>query len=220
MLSYILHKFRKFIVYQWRVYNTPLLHLLKCDFIFKLKFQPFAPDDAVHYYFCREWSRDNFQPKLDLLVEEDMETTTEDEYMEGTIPEECMGGTIHDESMKEINRDESMKETIHDKSMEGIIHDESMEGTINDIEEENDEEENPYIKMMRSPLVVEGFLIKNKDNTTNIRKESKDLMNETGTLSALLSDDKKKNGKENKKHGKKAKKGRRAILFFFRLFGR
>ncbi|XP_056010549.1 uncharacterized protein LOC125680361 [Ostrea edulis] len=182
------------------------------------------------------------------MEEEDMEATTEEEYMEGIIPEECMGGTIHDksmeksiddESMEGIIDDEIMEETIYDEIMEGIIHDESMEETMMEeggveafkvkdtketkstaqyVEEENDEEENdlhPYIKMMRSPLVVEGFLIKNKDNITNIRKESKDLINE-----ALLSDDKKKNGKENKNHGEKAKKGRRAILFLFRLFGR
>ncbi|XP_048775391.2 uncharacterized protein LOC125679984 [Ostrea edulis] len=189
-----------------------------------------------------------------------MEATTEEEYMEGIIQDKSMEKSIDDEIMEETIYDEIMEGIIHDESMEGTIHDEIMERTMKEeggvetfqvkdtqrtaqyVEEENGEEENEdhsYIRIMRSPLVLEGFLLKNKDNTTNIRKESKDLINEAGTSSALLSDDKKQNssklfkllsrfnpftakntnGKENN-HGRKAKKGRRPILLFCRLFGR
>jgi hypothetical protein len=35
---------------------------------FQIKFQPFAPDDAVHYCFKREWSKQKFEPQLDDVV--------------------------------------------------------------------------------------------------------------------------------------------------------
>ncbi|XP_048728591.2 uncharacterized protein LOC125646349 isoform X2 [Ostrea edulis] len=214
----------------------------------KLRYlEPFAPDDAVHYYFSREWSKVQFQPKLDLLVEECMEETMVEE-------------SINEEEMEEIVKDK--EETSKKEGKEGTSKEDCMEGTFNveGIEEtegvvetqritqydhvdgENDEEENenPYIRLMTSPLILEGLLLKNQeDNTKKSSKESKIPREEVGTLSNFLSADNKnssnllrrwswlnpftpknKKGKEQKNQEKKTKKERRAMLLFFRLFGR
>ncbi|XP_056013496.1 uncharacterized protein LOC130046340 isoform X2 [Ostrea edulis] len=261
MTSHMFCKFHKYIVhvYQLRVHLIPTLHLLNInyDLILKLKFQPFAPDDAVHYYFSREWSRVQFQPQLDLVEEcmeetivkksineEEMEEIVKDkeniskkEGKEGTSKEDCMEGTFNVEGIKEtegvVIKKEDIKETIEESQR--ITQYDHVDG-------ENDEEENenPYIRLMTSPLILEGLLLKNQeDNTKKSSKESKIPRDEVGTLSNFLSTDKKnssnllkrwswlnpftpknKKRKEQKNQEKKTKKERRAMLLFFRLFGR
>ncbi|XP_048728680.2 uncharacterized protein LOC125646435 isoform X2 [Ostrea edulis] len=224
----------------------------------KLRYlEPFAPDDAVHYYFSREWSRVQFQPQLDLVEEcmeetiveksineeemeeivKDKEETSKKEGKEGTSKEDCMEGTFNVEGIEETERviikKEDIKETIQET--QGITQYDHVDG-----ENEEEENENPYIRLMTSPLILEGLLLKNQeDNTKKSRKESKMQINEVGTLSKFLSADKKnssnllkrwswlnpftpknKKGKEQKNQEKKTKKERRAMLLFFRLFGR
>ncbi|XP_061184919.1 uncharacterized protein LOC133192931 [Saccostrea echinata] len=74
--------------------------------------EPFAPEDALHYYFNRQWSRQKFELKLDILVEEDMENKKE-------TAAQCNQG-------------------------DGVGF-------------EDKDDRNPYIKLMASPLVLEGF---------------------------------------------------------------
>ncbi|XP_062575721.1 uncharacterized protein LOC134237608 isoform X1 [Saccostrea cucullata] len=93
--------------------------------------EPFAPEDAVHYYFNRQWSRQKSELKLEVLVEDDHEN--------------------ENENIDHFNHGD-------DKSLK------------------NKDDRNPYIKMMASPLVLEGFNFKKSephgdDTAKNATKE-------------------------------------------------
>ncbi|XP_062566362.1 uncharacterized protein LOC134228699 [Saccostrea cucullata] len=166
-------------------------------------FEPFAPEDAVHYYFNRQWSRQKSELKLETLHEEDNEE-------ENVAADQCS------------HRD--------DQSLE------------------NKDDRNPYIKMMASPLFLEGLNFKKSeshgdDAQGNATKE-KDIfmMQFTNGCDSLFGGkmlsivkiaktqsklhpllQKKNKGKRdhftNEKKGKKIKTKKTIFSFFRRVFG-
>ncbi|XP_048756259.2 uncharacterized protein LOC125667021 [Ostrea edulis] len=145
----------------------------------KLPFlESFAPDDAIHYCFNREWSRMKFEATFDALVEEHIETASRE-----------------------------------DAAPHSHVDEDNIKEEIEDI--------NPYINMMASPRILDGFLLQKmvlqKDEVetkSNEERETPTKEIEPLDNAALGDTPKTKMGKNKIKKGKRSK-----MSVLFRLFG-
>ncbi|XP_056000108.1 nucleolar protein 58-like [Ostrea edulis] len=183
---------------------------MKCKLILRFEFQEECMEETIVEESINEEETEE--------IAKDKEDISKKEGKEGTSKEDCMEGIFNVEGIEEtegvVIKKEDIKETIQETQR--ITQYDHVDG-----ENEEEENENPYIRLMTSPLILEGLLLKNQeDNTKKSSKESKMPRDDVGTLSKFLSADKKKKGKEQKNQEKKAKKERRVMLLFFQLFGR
>ncbi|XP_062575722.1 uncharacterized protein LOC134237608 isoform X2 [Saccostrea cucullata] len=146
--------------------------------------EEFEASDADHYYFFRSWSKQrSYFPEMEPLIEIEEEESislthdyadgavkeTEKVWENGTKPEFKDGRQLVEWLERKLSY---LEEDDHENENENIDHfnhgdDKSLK---------NKDDRNPYIKMMASPLVLEGFNFKKSephgdDTAKNATKE-------------------------------------------------